>query len=188
MSIRPSAVTIEIRSTDRRIRLLKGEALFTVAPDRSRPFTVQAAIGETMALGTQFSVRRTGADTEVTVTEHSVMLVSGEGKGASLILREGQSIRYGADSRIDAPRSINTEAATAWTDGVLVFKDAPLCQVVAEIGRYHPGYMTIVGDASSLHVCGVFRIDDPVAAISRLQKSLGLRSVQLSRSLIVIFA
>ncbi|WP_434405283.1 FecR family protein [Sphingobium sp. DN12] len=94
MSIRPSAVTIEIRSTDRRIRLLKGEALFTVAPDRSRPFTVQAAIGETMALGTQFSVRRTGADTEVTVTEHSVMLVSGEGKGASLILREGQSVDF----------------------------------------------------------------------------------------------
>lgn len=79
-------------------------------------------------------------------------------------------------------------AATAMTAGVLVFKDTPLSQVVADIGRYHPGYMTVVGDASSLHVSGVFRIDDPFAAISQLQKSLGLRSVQLSRRLIIIFA
>jgi transmembrane sensor len=37
-------------------------------------------------------------------------------------------------------------------------------------------------------VSGVFRIDDPVAALDQLQRSLGLRSARLTDRLIFIYA
>lgn len=180
-----SAVALDFTGDRRVVRLLSGEAAFTVAPDRSRPFTVETNGGSATALGTRFLVRRDGDNASVTVTEHSVRVSCPTPQGASAVVAEGQSVTYGIHG-LGRTAPTNTADAMAWTEGVLVFKDAPLNQVVAEIGRYHRGYVRVLGDAQALRVSGVFRIDDPVAALDQLQRSLDLSSTRLSDRLIFI--
>ncbi len=182
-----SAVAFDFSGDHRVVRLLTGEAAFTVAPDPSRPFRVEAGTGSATALGTRFLVRRNGAETRVTVTEHKVRIRYPAEGGASAVLPEGQSLSYGPAEGIGPASRINPGDATAWTEGALVFKDAPLNEVVTEIGRYHRGYLGVLGKARNLRVSGVFRIDDPVAAIDQLQRSLGLRSAQFTDHMILIF-
>lgn len=178
---------IAIRITDRRriISLLRGEAAFVVAPDRSRPFAVEVNGGSATALGTRFLVRKDDGQARVLVTEHSVRVTYPLIEGRSRVVAEGQSIAYDAQG-LGPVLPANSFDAMAWTEGMLVFKDKPLSEVVAEIGRYHRGYVQVLGDAQRLRVSGVFRIDDAVAAIDQLQRSLGLRSTRLTDHLIFL--
>ena len=169
-----SAVAYDYDAHSRGVRLLKGEAVFTVAADASRPFRVDAGGGSTTALGTQFLVRRDGGATRIVVTEHKVQVRTNRAGGPAPIVQEGQAIRYGPDG-IGAVTNLRADDAIAWTDNMLVFKDRPLDEVVSEIGRYHKGYLRVSGPARTLRVSGVFRIDDPDAAIEQLRRSLRLR-------------
>lgn len=69
-----SAVEIRFSSTERRLRLTRGEAHFTVAKNRARPFTVSAGGVDVRAVGTVFNVRLRSAAVEVLVTEGKVMV------------------------------------------------------------------------------------------------------------------
>jgi len=180
-----SAIAVRIGDRRRSISLLRGEAAFVVTPDRSRPFTVEANGGSATARGTRFLVRKDDAQAQVLVTEHSVRVTYPFPEGRSRVVGEGQSIAYDADG-LGRVLPADTSDAMAWTQGVLVFKDKPLGEVVAEIGRYHRGYVRVLGDAQHLQVSGVFRIDDAVAAIDQLQRSLGLRSTRLTDRLIFL--
>jgi transmembrane sensor len=182
-----SAVAVEFNEQVRVVRLLRGDAAFTVARDPGRPFTVKAAGGSATALGTRFLVRKDGDRARVTVTEHRVLVACPTPDGARVVVPEGESVACGATG-LGEKTPVNVADAAAWTEGVLVFKDRPLSEVVAEIGRYHRGYVGVFGSAQSLRVSGVFRIDDPVAAINQLQQSLGLHSTRLTDRLILISA
>ncbi|MDO7836266.1 FecR family protein [Sphingobium sp. HBC34] len=180
-----SAIAFSFADDRRLIRLLRGEAAFVVAPDPKRLFTVEAKGGSATALGTRFLVRGEEGGAQVIVTEHSVRVAYPVEEGASKIVREGQSVTYDGNG-LERVMEVNTSDAMAWTEGVLVFQDKPLVDVVAEIGRYHRGYMGVLGNARALRVSGVFRIDDPVAAIGQLQRSLGLRSTRIGDRLILL--
>jgi transmembrane sensor len=176
-----SAITIDYGSDRRIIHLLKGEAAFTVATDRQRPFTVEAGSGSTTARGTRFIVRHVEDDTEVGVTEHSVRVANLSGPDRNgVVVKEGQTVRYGAHG-ITRPETADTDALSAWTRGRLVFVDRPLREVVAELARYHRGYICILdADLGNRRVSGIFRTDDPVAALDTLQRSLGIGSTRIT--------
>lgn len=65
---------IEVAYTDRerRVVLQRGEALFTVAKDSTRPFVVRAGLIDIRAVGTAFNVRLDHKNVEVLVTEGAV--------------------------------------------------------------------------------------------------------------------
>ena len=67
-----SQVEIDFTRDKRKVRLLKGEAHFSVAHDKSRPFEVFAGSGMVRAVGTAFSVYLKDQQVEVTVTEGRV--------------------------------------------------------------------------------------------------------------------
>lgn len=66
-----SRVEIRFSKTLREVRLLRGEALFSVEHDATRPFRVHTEQVTLEAIGTQFNVRR-GTDTIVSVIEGRV--------------------------------------------------------------------------------------------------------------------
>lgn len=180
-----SAVAYDYSPDQRAIRLLKGEAVFTVAADTYRPFRVDAGGGSTTALGTQFLVRRDDETTRVVVTEHKVEVRASGASGPAPIVHEGQAIRYGEDG-VGTVNAVRADDAIAWTDDMLVFKDRPLGEVVSEIGRYHKGYLRVSGPVRALRVSGVFRLDDPDAAIEQLRRSLDLRVTSYAGLVITI--
>ncbi len=183
-----SAIAIDFTRSARTIRLLKGEAAFTVARDRDRPFTVVAGSGSTTALGTRFIVRQDGDQTDVTVTEHSVRVVETAKPDALSIVAEGQSLRYGP-AGLQPVHRVESGMADAWVQGTLVFDDRPLGEVVRELNRYHAGYITVLGsDLAARRVSGGFGIADPMQAIDTLEHTLGIRSIRITDRLILLVA
>ncbi|MGE4430829.1 MAG: FecR domain-containing protein [Sphingobium sp.] len=184
-----SAIRIDYGDKQRVIRLLKGEAAFTVTADRTRPFTVEAGDGATTALGTRFIVRRDGADTDVAVTEHSVRVAwpgTGTPPGQNAVVKEGQAARYGAGGFV-TPHAADLDAAAAWTRERLVFVNRSLADVVAELNRYHPGYIRVMGDdLARRRFSGVFPVNDPLGAIDTIQKTLGITSTRITNRLIFL--
>jgi transmembrane sensor len=71
-----SQIKVDYSDEYRDIRLLQGEAHFTVAPNAARPFRVYAGHGRVQAVGTAFSVYLKGNTVDVTVTEGKVALAS----------------------------------------------------------------------------------------------------------------
>jgi transmembrane sensor len=69
---RGASVAVTYSAAERRVRLLSGEAHFTVAKNPARPFIVSAAGVETRAVGTAFHVRLDPAAVEVLVTAGKV--------------------------------------------------------------------------------------------------------------------
>lgn len=65
-------VQVQFSPSERRVSLERGEAHFTVAKDKARPFRVGAGSVAVYAVGTAFNVRRRAADVEVLVTEGKV--------------------------------------------------------------------------------------------------------------------
>lgn len=117
---------------------LRGEALFDVAHDDARPFTVHAGDAWVRDIGTTFSVvADSAAGVRVVVTAGAVALRTTERPGdGELVLRQGDRGTLAA-GRMTAERAAATEDDIAWTQGRLVFRDAPLEQVAADLRRWH---------------------------------------------------
>ncbi len=71
-----SQIKVDYNNEYRNIRLLQGEAHFTVAKNAARPFRVYAGNGRVQAVGTAFSVYIKDNTINVTVTEGKVELAS----------------------------------------------------------------------------------------------------------------
>ena len=69
-----SQIKVDYNNEFRNIRLLQGEAHFTVAKSAARPFRVYAGNGRVQAVGTAFSVYLKDDTVDVTVTEGKVEL------------------------------------------------------------------------------------------------------------------
>jgi len=168
---------------ERRIKLLRGQAAFTVTADPKHAFVVEARDGTTTALGTRFIVSRIMPTTRVTVAEHSVRIAYG---GASEVVHEGASASY-SQHGITKPAAVHVPEIDAWTRGRIRFVNRPLHEVVAELGRYHRGYIGMVGGGlGNLRVNGVFSTSDPVGALDIIQRSLGLSSYRVGNRLILL--
>src|SRR5579862_1457581 len=76
-----SEVTASFGKRQRALRLVRGEALFEVAHDKARPFTVYAHRSTVRAVGTAFAIRLEPTQLDVTVTEGVVELESATASG-----------------------------------------------------------------------------------------------------------
>jgi transmembrane sensor len=167
-----SRVVVQFDEGARKITLKRGEALFDVAKDRSRPFVVIAGDRKVIAVGTSFEVRReesAGSTFAVTLVEGHVAiepisspnaLPNASGNGVTL-LNPGERLRFaGATNQsLDSP---SIGRVTAWRRGQLIFDNTSLGEAAAEFNRYGTRKLAIEGAAvQSLRVGGVFKISDP---------------------------
>jgi transmembrane sensor len=127
---------LELRfdSDARRLTLRNGEALFHVASDKTRPFTVTTSDGEIRAVGTVFGIRRSAGGTTVTVIEGVVLVRPQLDTGRVARLTHGQQVAI--DKRLGSIRAVDPAAASAWVDGRLSYVDAPLRDVLTDVARY----------------------------------------------------
>ena len=178
-----SAIAVEQAGDERRVRLLRGAALFSVEPGIGA-FAVQAADGEARVLGTRFEVRLTGGHATVTVAEGRVLVAPPGGREA--LLGPGQQIRYGPQGA-GAVAKADLDAALAWRDGRLVFVGARLAEVVESLQRRRPGRILILGDElAERRVSGSFPAAEPDAALASLEAILGFRRTSVADRLVLL--
>jgi transmembrane sensor len=132
-----SASRLEVKLTKekREITLVKGEAWFEVAKDKTKPFVVEAGGIQVRAVGTAFGVRRFSDGAEVLVTEGTVEVWTGK---ARALLTAGQRsfVPYRTAQITVAQQPQEVQRKLAWRDGKLIFTRQTLGEAVADFNRY----------------------------------------------------
>lgn len=177
----------------RNVTLVKGEAHFTVAQSKRRPYLVHAGGGLVRAVGTAFTVRlRPDAAVEVTVEEGRVALspsvVANRSAGAPDVAQGARELIAGANAvygeRVQQvtqlpPAEISRKLA--WRQGVLAYAGEPLSEVVADISRYVPITIEIADpDLQSLQIGGYFKIGEVDEMLESLELNFGLSVERVS--------
>lgn len=131
---------------------LEGEAYFVVAYDAKRPFIVRTEHASTQDLGTEFAVRAYGQDAavEVVVAKGRVALRRSSGTDPLLVtLRpRDRAVLDSAGGGAKVTRDVPLANYLAWTRGALLFDDAPLTRVIAQLERWYD--LEIVTDDPAL--------------------------------------
>jgi transmembrane sensor len=181
-------LSTRITGSRRDVALTRGEALFHVAHDSTRPFYVTANGTVVRAVGTAFSVRIRDA-------EHVDVLVA---EGRVAVRAPGTKTNLDDPSQIPAALKVSAgEAAIvlrntvqkrflpsdditrklAWTAGHLVFQGETLDDAVNEFNRYNQRKLSIADQTIVQQaVGGDFTATDPDSFVAALRKLFGIQS------------
>ncbi|VVO47204.1 FecR family protein [Pseudomonas fluorescens] len=166
-----SRIQVRFEKDRRSIELTEGEAMFSVEHDASRPFVVEAGNGQVTVTGTRFDVRRDPLQTRVAVEQGTVKV---QGQGAEVVsLTAGLGTRIDAEGVVAAAYAVNPAELTAWRSGKLVFNNASLSEVAAEVSRYREKPLTVDNDTvGNLRLTSVFNSDNTDALLKALPSIL----------------
>lgn len=207
---RGAVATVHFTETERRVRLERGEALFTVAKDSSRPFIVTAGGIEVRAVGTAFNVRFEPHAVEVVVTEGKVQVGGSTGSRRSVASSTSNNARpldstpgetyvtAGQEATVSlvpsAPptrvRTLTTaemQARLAWQPKLLDFDDVPLASIVAEFNRRNPVRLVVTDPVvANRRMTTSFRSDNLEAFIRLLETNIGVQAERLNEAEIAL--
>jgi transmembrane sensor len=187
----------------RRVRLVRGEAHFTVTKNPARPFIVEAGGVAVRAVGTAFDVRHATGAVEVLVTEGKVQVerpVPPSASPVALPLAVAAPTPLVAGERavvdINAPTAPPVVAAVtpsemahalAWQGVRLEFAALPLAEVVTEFNLRNRQQL-VVADAATgkLRVGGNFRADNVDGFVRLLEASFGVTALRRDDGALVL--
>jgi transmembrane sensor len=115
--------------------VLTGEAFFRVIHDAARPFTVVAGDVTIRDLGTEFSVHHDPAEPVRVVVREGLVEVSSASRTERL--EPGDVGTVDVSGRVEASRGTATADDLAWTRGRLVFRNAPVTELAADLRRWY---------------------------------------------------
>lgn len=191
-----SVIRVRLREDHRNVVLERGEALFKVAHDTTRPFDVQAAGTTVRAVGTEFSVRvldpgvgtaggqkdvevlvkegRVAINPVADVTPANVPATPAPRKSTTPLLSAGEAITITA-KRLEIAQVAQPEVdrKLSWVEGRLWFERQRLADVVAEFNRYNRRQL-VIADASiaDMRIGGGFDATDIDSFTAALEKTL----------------
>jgi transmembrane sensor len=185
-----SEISVRMSPDQREVVLVDGRALFDVAKDQNRPFTVAAGNSRTTALGTSFQVQRSGQHVLVTLAEGSISVSGDAGPHArwTETLIPGEQIAFTTDAQLGPKRAVDTQVATSWSRGRLVFRGTPLADALEEVNRYADRKIRL-GDPqlAQMPVGGNFIAGETELIVSAFAAALPLRVVDGGADEIILF-
>ena len=166
---------------------LDGEAYFVVRHDPRRPFLVRTRQGVTEDLGTSFDVRAYPQErfVQVVVAAGRVALRAGRGGDSVLSLRSRDRGVIDARGVLRATSGVSVGDYLAWTRGTLVFRDAPLGDVVAQLGPWYDVDIEVSGasrtDERLTISFATGSVDEALATLARVLNARWTRSGRIVR-------
>lgn len=191
-----SAIEVAFAANERHLRLVRGEAFFTVAKNPRRPFVVEAGNMTVRAVGTAFDVRLRQDALNVLVTEGKVRVnhvVDANSPAPNTPVIEGPILSAGHFGEIALekalkplaealvvsevePRSIKN--TLAWQEGRLEFSDTTLAEVVAEFNRYNRHQIVITDpELAARRFGGAFASHQSEPFLELLEQSFGVVAI-----------
>lgn len=177
-------IAVEFTADERRIRLVRGEAHFTVQKARA-PFVVMAGDVRVRAVGTVFNVRLADDAVDVLVTEGKVRIDPPRFDDPALTLalnavmleaRERARVdlvtRTPAPPHVEAASAAEIERALAWQGLRINFNATPLGDAIEQFNR-HSVDRIVLGDRqlAALRIDGNFRADHAESFVWLLSQS-----------------
>ncbi|HVZ32867.1 MAG TPA: FecR domain-containing protein [Polyangiaceae bacterium] len=196
--------SMEVRmSSSRRDIVLRGEAIFKVAHDKTRPFLVHTGHATVRAVGTQFNVyARPDGSTTVAVLEGRVEVAATENElrereplsniepvtvSTRMALAAGEIAQIGRTGAVQRQEKANVSNAVAWRQRRLVFDRTPLEDIVSEFNRYNRNIRLRLVNVpeGTHHYSGGFDADDPRSLALYLSKEPDLVVDQQGAEIII---
>ena len=185
-----SAVEEHYSPTERRVKLMGGEAVFTVEKNPFRPFVVEAAGVDVRAVGTVFDVRLDPASVEVLVTQGKVRVDEADRSTRPPAQRDSGTVFVSAGERAFVPlvgadsvpqiARLSPDKLSddlAWQAPRFQFYETPLGDAVAEFNRFNRPQLVLDDPRlRSIPIGGTFRADDVAGFAHILQAVMGIRS------------
>lgn len=194
-----SRIEVNFQAERRDIALVRGQALFEVAKDATRPFVVEAGNQRITAIGTAFDVRLDEDDeVKVVLVEGLIAvdeLVAIDGAPEPVVNEEkriemtaGEALVASVNvERIAEPADI--EQATSWREGRLLFRSTPIVEAIDEINRYSVEQLRLTDDPrwADVTVNGVFNAGRSESFVLALETMHGLNAQRTARNEITLF-
>jgi transmembrane sensor len=188
-----SRLRVRLANARRDSELIRGEAFFTIAHDKSRPFYVKAGRTLVCAMGTAFSVRiHEDHSVEVLVASGRIAMGTTEpGSGSGAPVLTDTAPQAGTDESVFANSgslAIRQQPPgyvarkLAWTMGNISFDGETLTEAVGEFNRYNRRHLAIADPAiARMKVGGSFEATDPESFAATLEKHFGVRRMPAAR-------
>jgi transmembrane sensor len=193
-------VVVQFTAAERRVLLVQGEALFTVAKNPARPFVVRAGGVDVRAVGTAFNVRIAGPRIELLVTEGTVQVARPSGTPAGptspvatvvASLSAGHRTAIPVEPAAAAPvvEAVSAEETAHWLEWkpqMLDFESTSLAEVVAVFNRHNRVQLTI-GDETlrTLPIVASIRSDNVDGFVRLLEATSGVRAERRDSEIIL---
>lgn len=137
----------------RRVRL-EGEAFFNVAPDKSKPFIIDANGTQVKVVGTSFNVRTSGQKTEV-IVETGVVEVSKKKKAVKLNPHERATVSGDNDGPIKEAN--DDELYSYYKNNEFICEHTPLPRLVDALNDAYGVHIVVTGDAGNRQITTIFK-------------------------------
>ncbi|HVS54418.1 MAG TPA: FecR domain-containing protein [Opitutaceae bacterium] len=185
-----TAIEVDFRRAERHVRLQRGEALFTVAKDASRPFVVETSQGVVRVTGTVFDVRSArDAQIEVTVLKGTVRVRSANAAiGDEVLTPRRQATMTGEQIVVRDLPDDAAENAIAWRQGQAVFVDTPLAEAAERFATYHARSISVDREITDLRLGGRYSLADLDGWLDSVVRVLPVRVLRDPRGGIRIVA
>jgi transmembrane sensor len=195
-----TVVAVRYSRAARRIELQRGEALFAVKHDGTRPFEVTAEQTVTRAVGTEFNVDLRQRGVTVSVLEGSVRVsavtdtqgkaaTAEEGAAGGLVqvaVAKGEALEFRAREHRLREEKADLKRIDAWRSRRLEFNDTALQDAVEEFNRYSTTPIKLgTPELQSVRVSGIFRTGDATGFLYSLQQALGVQTHQSANEIIL---
>lgn len=180
-----SHLTVKLSWFRRRVELTEGEALFTVAHQLFRPFSVYTHNLIVRDVGTVFNVRKLNEEIIISVIEGEVTLLDEHHLFAES-LKAGFSRQLDNNGYLRTIEKSNSKKAISWVDGNLILEHTPLKKVTAELERYHAVHFVFADpDISKQTLSGTFATDNLNLFLKIIEKTLPLRITHKAETIIL---
>ena len=169
---RGARVEVRLDRGSRHVDMSAGEVAYDVAHDPTRPFTITAGDRQVRVVGTEFDIVRTTDRFDIAVRRGVVEVRAAQALAQTAPiagLTAGAALHHSTGSTTDAVSATNPDAAFAWTEGRLVYVDAPVSTVAADFNRYGARSLRVSADARSVRITATLEIDTPEAMLRRLK-------------------
>jgi transmembrane sensor len=174
---------IALRSTENdgdRIELIAGEG---VAKSQSRALEVVAANGQVRAIHATFNIRRDDYKVSVTCLQGQIEVAC---HSELIKLTSSQQVDY-SDAGLGPVLATDPAIVTSWREGFLIFHDARLIDVIAEINRYRRGRLVVASsDLAQRVVNGRFYLAHLDDVVEKFQNAFGARATVLPAGVVIL--
>jgi transmembrane sensor len=183
-----AVIVTQYSRKSRALTLSKGRAHFDVVHDPNRPFSVQVGDERVVDIGTSFNVEKLNTKIVVTLTQGSVKVEPGPGKGGAdtpeLLLVAGQELTLNRNGDPTITR-IDLDAANAWQRGQIVFSDESLTEAAERVNRYLATPLKIDPAIAGMKISGVFNVRQLGEFVGAITSSFPVQS-KLERGYILL--
>ena len=152
----------------------EGEGYFSVAKNRAKPFVINTGEARVKVLGTAFNLRSRSSEPQIkiAVTEGKVAFSERNAETAPTLLTAGEQAELDIMTKKITKSETADENFLAWKTGKIIFKNAPLSKVAADLAEYYDTPVIIQSDSvGALEFTSVF---------DRISLNDALRIIELS--------